>query len=625
MMMGVAFARSTFEVGTLGEEFVVDAAGECTVSDFPAPGETTTLEWNQATQHLEVVSEATQSGGVEDLSGIRERATQMPLPSSQQEGYLSQGAVDYFAVTLTERGGIEVETGGIIDTKGSLFDSGGRLLEQDDDGGRDTNFRIVRTLEAGTYFIRVSGASDETTGSYRLRVVFRIGEGRDEDDSHTQEGATRVGVPSDTRRYIGGGDVDYFQITLTQPGMLLVQTTGTANTLGSLQESSGRVLARYDDGGEGTNFRIEANVRAGTYYIAVSRGLIPPMPGQYVLQVRFRAVAGGAISGWDPGDSRAGAVLLDASAGSTGNSHQYLERGDVDYFVITIPEPGVLSARTDDVNGDEIDTRGAVEDWEGRELVRNNDYSDRFKTFSLWIWVTPGTYYIRVEGQSPSVSGPYNLWVSFNAYRRIQERCGTPQGRGANACRIWVPGGHVNGSTNSEEFDCLAAGGSRTQCGIEPRTSPECTVFIDGCGRCTDGSRYYVPQADEYIHSRGDRTGSHCYGGAGGTGDGTGTGAGGTGGSTGTGAGGTGGDTGGGGDGADSVLEDLLDQMEVACGDRYRGTRDERDHSRFYCMRAYIAECRIRLGIDVQHETEVREGQCFLIRRGGGADCPHCP
>ncbi len=51
----VEFARSTFEVATLGEAFVSGASGECRVQNFPSPGETTTLEWNQNTQHFEVV------------------------------------------------------------------------------------------------------------------------------------------------------------------------------------------------------------------------------------------------------------------------------------------------------------------------------------------------------------------------------------------------------------------------------------------------------------------------------------------------------------------------------------------------------------------------------------------
>ena len=52
---GVEFSRTTFSVATLGEEFVVGAAGECTIEDFPSVGESATFKWNQSTQHLELV------------------------------------------------------------------------------------------------------------------------------------------------------------------------------------------------------------------------------------------------------------------------------------------------------------------------------------------------------------------------------------------------------------------------------------------------------------------------------------------------------------------------------------------------------------------------------------------
>ena len=51
---GTELARATVRVTTLGEEFVRGAAGECVVADFPAPGETVTLEWQQSQQNFVV-------------------------------------------------------------------------------------------------------------------------------------------------------------------------------------------------------------------------------------------------------------------------------------------------------------------------------------------------------------------------------------------------------------------------------------------------------------------------------------------------------------------------------------------------------------------------------------------
>ena len=49
------FARSTFTVTTTGVPYLEDADACVTVNDFPSTGETTMLEWNQSTQHFEMV------------------------------------------------------------------------------------------------------------------------------------------------------------------------------------------------------------------------------------------------------------------------------------------------------------------------------------------------------------------------------------------------------------------------------------------------------------------------------------------------------------------------------------------------------------------------------------------
>ena len=54
--VGVAFARATFTVGTTGEEFLTDVTRRTVIGGFPAPGERTVMEWNESTQHFEIVT-----------------------------------------------------------------------------------------------------------------------------------------------------------------------------------------------------------------------------------------------------------------------------------------------------------------------------------------------------------------------------------------------------------------------------------------------------------------------------------------------------------------------------------------------------------------------------------------
>ena len=51
---GVAFDRAAFTVGSTGEEFLKGVSRQGLLENFPAPGETTILEWNEGTQHFEI-------------------------------------------------------------------------------------------------------------------------------------------------------------------------------------------------------------------------------------------------------------------------------------------------------------------------------------------------------------------------------------------------------------------------------------------------------------------------------------------------------------------------------------------------------------------------------------------
>ena len=53
---GMELGRATVQVTTLGMEFVMDAAGMCTVEDFPMMGEHVTLTWQEPSQSFVITS-----------------------------------------------------------------------------------------------------------------------------------------------------------------------------------------------------------------------------------------------------------------------------------------------------------------------------------------------------------------------------------------------------------------------------------------------------------------------------------------------------------------------------------------------------------------------------------------
>ncbi len=102
---GEKFAESTFTVTTPGAGFLRGASKQVTVDDFPNPGDTTVLEWNEATQHFEIV-DFMGSGPFECMEGLTLHPGEMCSGSlmvfGQEIGFT-------FAVNDAGQGCVEVE------------------------------------------------------------------------------------------------------------------------------------------------------------------------------------------------------------------------------------------------------------------------------------------------------------------------------------------------------------------------------------------------------------------------------------------------------------------------------------------------------------------------------------
>jgi uncharacterized repeat protein (TIGR02543 family) len=111
-----------------------------------------------------------------------------------------------------------------------------------------------------------------TTGNItRTHTVTQVGV-TETDHGNTLATATTIAPDSTTNGIINpGGDLDYFRIAVSGPGLLTVQTTGSTDTFGVLYAATGERLAENDDrvAGIDLNFQITEQVSSGTYYILV--------------------------------------------------------------------------------------------------------------------------------------------------------------------------------------------------------------------------------------------------------------------------------------------------------------------------------------------------------------------
>ena len=383
------------------------------------------------TLHLEVIA-------CDDHCDTRAQATPVALPSQTAGRIDPADDDDHFRFEVASSGQVRIRTSGGLDTHGALYDSSGRELATDDDGGAGSNFRIERELAAGAYHVRVTSVGN-LTGAYTLHVETSGDEPACDDHCDTRAGATRVALPSQTAGRIDpANDDDYFRFVVASISDVHIRTTGSLDTYGVLYDSSGQELATNDDGGEGYNFRIQQELAAGTYYVRISE-LGRNSTGAYTLHLE-------ALECDDHCDSRLAATLVAVPSQTAGRIDP---ADDYDYFRFVVASRSTVLVRT---TGSSLDTYGALYDSSGRELATDDDGGTGLN-FRIQRELAAGTYYVRVSESGQNSTGAYTLHVEIETDDEptCDDHCDTR----AEATRVALPSqtaGRIDPANDDDYF-----------------------------------------------------------------------------------------------------------------------------------------------------------------------------
>ncbi|MFO0694386.1 MAG: pre-peptidase C-terminal domain-containing protein [Polyangiales bacterium] len=217
-------------------------------------------------------------------------------PSRNCRGENAGDAV--FRFTLSQRTELVVDTvGSSFDTSLGLRDASFQPIDGacNDDAlpslGYSQASMVVRTLDAGTYYVIVDGTGEG--GSYRLnlramdsRWVPTSGQDGETALSAIQLGSLARGAPITISGSVTPYDDDFdpwcgletqpdvfYEVSVASAGTLVVDTRGANfDTVVALLDASSRQLACNDDSslaGDGHTSRLVARVAAGTYRIVV--------------------------------------------------------------------------------------------------------------------------------------------------------------------------------------------------------------------------------------------------------------------------------------------------------------------------------------------------------------------
>ena len=204
---GVELGRAVVTVTTVGEgeeeEFLRGVEGACVVEDFPMPGETVRLEWQQNNQNF-VITSGTRPAGTNMAGVAGEGYLENPGPNSFQSGIgvISGWVCEAEAVEIeieTESGETERQVAAYgterLDT--ALQRKDGTPLCGDTDNGFGLLFNWNR-LGAGEHTV-VAYVDDVELGRAVVRVTT-VGEGAEEEFLRGAEGECVVDGLPDGRR-----------------------------------------------------------------------------------------------------------------------------------------------------------------------------------------------------------------------------------------------------------------------------------------------------------------------------------------------------------------------------------------------------------------------------------------
>ena len=228
------------------------------------------------------------------------------------------------------------------------------------------------------------------------------------------------------------GDADYFRVEVPGAGRLTVETTGFTDTEGVLQGATGQALTEDDDSGTGNNFRVERQVQAGTYYVAVTGGESEQGVGRYTLSVRFTPVGGGTTvgdvvppsgssappDGGEPGDgAERQSVPLRLNTETTGTLEQ---AGEVDYFRVEVEEVGTLTVEATGAAAPVMYFGAGDEPLLHQSAAQSASGRSREEPRGAAWPVTAGTYQVAVVGGAARTqTGAYTVAARFTAASEV--------------------------------------------------------------------------------------------------------------------------------------------------------------------------------------------------------------
>jgi hypothetical protein len=343
-------------------------------------------------------------------SGATTLVLDTPAPGKLE----TAGDIDVFQLVLTQGGTVVLSSTGITDVVGSLSNTAGTVLAQDDNGAGAPNFRISSVVPAGIYYVAVRG-NGSVTGSYTVLAKFT--------PTPTVTGQPEISLLGADKTEIADGLTTTSLAKGTDFGSLDI-VSGSKTTVFTIKNTGKSTLnvgpVRLE-GAQAAQFRIAtqpatsiAAGRSATFSVVYDPSLSGTHTADLVLpnndadENPYNVTLTGAGFSTGIGDDHGDTTLMStkvavpsSTAGTLGGNN------DRDVFQFTLTQAATVTIRTTG----SVDTYGTLVNATGRVLAEQDDYGTSLN-FRIRRSLSAGTYFIAVEGYDGTEQGAYKLEVS---------------------------------------------------------------------------------------------------------------------------------------------------------------------------------------------------------------------
>jgi len=319
---------------------------------------------------------------------------------------------DWFRLEASGSGTVNLSSSGTNDVQGTLVNTSGKILAQDNNGAGASNFLILTNVAAGTYYLKVSGTGS-SKGAYTVLAKWTA--------APVVTGAPEIGlVGLDSTPITDGALIakttdgtDFGEVDLSNGSRstsFSVRNTGKATlTLGTVRLS----------GSGAAQFRVTTQVpstvaagRSAAFQITYD----PTTVGRHQASVSlsnndadespydFVIVGIGTSPSDDVGNTPATATRV-AVPSTTPARLDVAQDQDVFRFVLT--QAGTVSL----TSTGSLNTRGTLWDAVGQTVAEDDDLGVG-SNFRIRRKLSAGTYYLGVRGSSGTETGAYGLQIT---------------------------------------------------------------------------------------------------------------------------------------------------------------------------------------------------------------------